>query len=350
MRAHSPATQTLYAQVLEATAAYDLDLVGGFAQGFAVERAVRKRTYLYWQIRDVTGHLRQVYLGPALDARAQGLRESLETYKERRRPILADLQRLSAAYVASGGAAHLGGHFPIVDALARAGIFRAGALLVGSHAFVSIGASLGVTWSGDTIATADVDISRDAFVTIACESLRAIDIPGVLQQVDPTFFLVPELDLKTPSSSMMSRSRGVKVDLLTTAKTPRDARPRVIAALGLAAQPLRYMDYLVLDEVARALFIGPHAILVNVPHAGRFALHKLAVSVLRAGGPSSIKAEKDRRQAEALILALAERQPGALALAADAARAHRDRGLARDIAKGARRISREAQGHVALLR
>lgn len=345
MRAHGPATQTLYAQLFEATAAYDIDLVGGFAQGFPVERVVRKRTYLYWQMRDVAGRLRQVYLGPALDPAAQALRESLEKYKERRRPILADLQRLSAAYVASGGAAHLGAHFAIVDALARAGLFRAGALLIGSHAFVSIGAALGVTWTGDTVATADVDISRDAFVTIACESLRAIDVPGVLQQVDPTFFLVPELDLKTPSSSMMSRTRGVKVDLLTTAKTPRDVRPRVVAPFGLAAQPLRYMDYLVRDDVARGLFIGAHAILVNIPHAGRFALHKLAVSMRRADGPSSIKAEKDRRQAEALILALADRQPGALALAAEAARAHHDRGLARDIAAGARKISPEAGGH-----
>jgi hypothetical protein len=346
VRAHGPATQTLYAQLFEATAAYDVDLVGGFAQGLAVERVVRKRTYLYWQIRDVAGKLRQVYLGPALDSRAQALRESLEQYKARRRPILADLQRLSAAYLASGGAGHLGGHFPIVDALARAGLFRAGAVLVGSHAFVSIGAALGVSWSGDTVATADIDISKDAFVTIACESLHPVDVPGVLTQVDPTFFLVPELDLKTPSSSMMSRTRGVKVDLLTTAKTPRDVRPRVVASFGLAAQPLRYMDYLVRDEVARGLFIGAHAILVNIPHAGRFALHKLAVSMRRGGGPSSIKAEKDRRQAEALILALAERQPGALALAIDAARAHHDRGLARDASAAARKLSSEAGRHL----
>ena len=349
MRAHGPATQTLYAQLFEATAAYDVDLVGGFAQGLAVERAVRKRTYLYWQMRDVAGHLRQVYLGPALDDGAQALRQSLEEYKKRRRPILVDLQRLSAAYLASGGAAHLGSHFPIVDALARAGLFRAGAVLVGSHAFVSIGAALGVSWSGDTVATADVDICRDAFVTIACESLQAIDVPGVLKQVDPTFFLVPELDLKTPSSSMMSRARGVRLDLLTTAKTPRDVRPRVVAPFGLAAQPLRYMDYLVRDEVSRGLFIGAHSILVNIPHAGRFALQKLAVSMRRAAGPSSIKSEKDRRQAAALILALADRQPGALVLAADAARAHHDRGLARDVWTAAKKISPEARRHFATL-
>lgn len=132
-------------------------------------------------------------------------------------------------------------------------------------------------------------------------------------------------------------------------KTPRDVRPRIIASFGLGAHPLRYMDYLVRDEVARGLFIGAHAILVNVPHAGRFALHKLAVSMRRGEGPSSIKAEKDRRQAEALILALAERQPGALALAADAARANRDRGFARDVWAGAKKLAPEARTLIASL-
>ncbi|HTQ48711.1 MAG TPA: GSU2403 family nucleotidyltransferase fold protein, partial [Polyangiaceae bacterium] len=89
--------------------------------------------------------------------------------------------------------------------------------------------------------------------------------------------------------------------------------------------------------------------LVNIPHAGRFALHKLAVSMRRAAGASSIKSEKDRRQAEALILALADRQPGALVLAADAARAHHDRGLARDVSAAAKKISPEARRHLATL-
>jgi hypothetical protein len=348
MRKHGPVTQTLYAQLAEATAAYEVELVGGFAQGLPIERQVRKGRYLYWQLRDVGGRLRQVYLGSRRDPAAVALRDALVGYSMRRRPILEDLQRLSAAYVASGGARHLGNHFPIVDALARAGLFRAGAVLVGSHAFVSIGAALGCSWSADTIATADVDICRDEFVTLACETLGPVDVPGVLKAVDPTFFLVPELDLKAPSTSMMSRARGVKVDLLTTAKTPRDVRPRSVAPFGLAAQPLRYMDYLVRDDVQHGLFIGPHALMVNIPHAGRFALHKLAVATRRTEGPSSIKAEKDRRQAEALLHSLAERQPGALRLAGNAAQAHPDRGLARDILAAAKRLPREVRRHVAL--
>jgi hypothetical protein len=346
MHPHGPVTQTLYAQLAEATAAYEVELIGGFAQGMPIERTVRNGSYLYWQLRDLGGRLRQVYLGPSRDSAARSLSAALVHYKDRRRPILADLQRLSAAYTASGGSRHIGSHFPIVDALARAGLFRAGAVLVGSHAFVSIGAALGVSWSGDTIATADVDICRDEFVTVACDELHPVDVPGVLTELDPTFFLVPELDLKRPSSSMMSRARGVKVDFLTTAKTPRDVRPRKVVPFGLAAQPLRYMDYLVRDDVQRGLFIGPHSLMINIPHPGRFGLHKLAISTRRAGGAGAIKAEKDRRQAEALILALAERQPGALAHARDAAKAHHDRGLLRDMLLAAKRISKEARAAV----
>ena len=51
----------------------------------------------------------------------------------------------------------------------------------------------------------------------------------------------------------------------------------------------------------------------------------------RAHGPASIKAQKDRRQAAALIEVLAAAQPGTLAAAARAALGHRDRGLIKDI-------------------
>ncbi|HEY1954851.1 MAG TPA: GSU2403 family nucleotidyltransferase fold protein [Polyangiaceae bacterium] len=107
-------------------------------------------------MRDVKGRLRQVYLGSANDERARALRDALVARKD---PPLADLERITAAYVASGGARHQGAHFAVIDTLARAGIFRAGAVLVGSHAFVSIGAALGTSSDAATIATADVDLS-----------------------------------------------------------------------------------------------------------------------------------------------------------------------------------------------
>jgi hypothetical protein len=75
----------------------------------------------------------------------------------------------------------------------------------------------------------------------------SLNVPGILNGLDPSFFLVPELDL----AKLSSRKSGIKVDLLTTASTPRDEGPRMVAPLGLAAQPLRYMDYLPCPRVSR---------------------------------------------------------------------------------------------------
>lgn len=347
MQRHAPATQTLYAQLVEAALAREVELAGGFANGLAVERTVRHTEYLYWQLRDLKGALRQVYLGPARDPAAIALRDALVRYKKEVGPAVEEIERLTAAYVASGGARHIGAHFRVVDALARAGLFRMGVVLVGSHAFVSIGAALGVSWSADVAGTADVDLCRDEYVTVACDEPGVVDLPGVLKSLDPSFFLVPELDLKAMSTSIASR-KGVKLDLLTTARTPRDARPRVVAPFGLAAQPLRYMDYLVRADVQRGLFIGARAIPLSIPHPGRFALHKLAVAARREGGPSSIKADKDRRQAALLIEALAEVQPGAIDHAVRAARQHRDRGLLRDIGVSLPRLPDRARERVRL--
>ena len=339
---HRPETQTLYAQLFEATAAYQVELLSGFSTGMPIERLVRDRPYLYWQLRDLSGQLKQVYLGSSQAPRGQALRDALLRYKEQRRPILADLKRLTATYVASGGARHYGQHYKVVDALARAGLFRAGAVLVGSHAFVSIGATIGVSFTADTTATADIDFCRDTYVSVACDDLQPIDLPGVLKEVDPSFFLVPELSLKAPRTSMKSRKGGIAVDFLTTAKTKRDTKLRSVAHFGLAAQPLRYMDYLVRDDIQRGLFLGASSVLVNIPHPGRFALHKLAVAALRVGGESSIKADKDRRQAAALILVLADEQPGALAHAMKEARSYHDKGLVKDIRTSLKRLPLEA--------
>jgi hypothetical protein len=346
---HRPETQTLYAQLFESTAAYEVELLGGFANGLPIEREVRQRSYLYWQLRDVHGKLKQIYLGPADDDRARALHATLTEYKDKRRPLLEDLERLTAAYVASGGARHIGAHWKVVDALARAGVFRASAVLVGSHAFVSIGAALGVSFDAGVAATGDVDICRDAQVSVACEDDEVIDLPGVLKEVDPSFFLVPELDLKAPSTSLKSRKAGVGVDLLTPARTARDTRPRPVARFGMAAQPLRYMDYLVREDVQRGLFIGPSSLLVNVPHPGRYAIHKLAVAARRVGGPTTIKADKDRRQAGALLSVLREQQPGAIAHAVAAATAYGDQGFLRDVRASAAMLPEEAARSIAEL-
>jgi hypothetical protein len=54
-------------------------------------------------------------------------------------------------------------------------------------------------------------------------------------------------------------------------------------------------------------------VLVQIPRPERFAIHKLIVADRRRDGPNSLKAVKDRAQAEFLIEALAEDRPDDLA-------------------------------------
>ena len=60
-------------------------------------------------------------------------------------------------------------------------------------------------------------------------------------------------------------------------------------------------------------------VLVQVPRPERFAMHKLIVAERCRAGPDSLKAAKDRAQADFLIAALAELRPDELRLAHDEA-------------------------------
>jgi hypothetical protein len=75
-------------------------------------------------------------------------------------------------------------------------------------------------------------------------------------------------------------------------------KPYDLRALGINAQPLRYMDFLCKD-VLRLPFGGLD---VSVPHPARFALLKLIVSGRRQ---KPVKRENDLRQAGQVIRALA---------------------------------------------
>ena len=74
-------------------------------------------------------------------------------------------------------------------------------------------------------------------------------------------------------------------------------KPYDLRALGINAQPLRYMDFLCKD-VLQLPFGGLD---VSVPHPARFALLKLIVSGRRQ---KPVKRENDLRQAEQVIRAL----------------------------------------------
>ncbi|MDH4140679.1 MAG: nucleotidyltransferase domain-containing protein, partial [Coriobacteriia bacterium] len=78
--------------------------------------------------------------------------------------------------------------------------------------------------------------------------------------------------------------------------------------LGAAAQPLRFLDYLI-DGPVRGAVVNGGGILVNVPRPARFAIHKLILASERPVATHA-KRGKDLAQAAEVLGTLVEERPG----------------------------------------
>lgn len=300
-----PAAHALYAQLLESVIA---DVDGGeIPVGTLVSKVIRARTYWYAQYAEV-GRQRQVYLGPeseALDERLDALRALWAARREdaKSRAVLVSM------LLAAGVQGLDNPSSKVLELLERHGVFRVGGVLVGSHAFAAYGPMLGVAW-GAAWKTADHRLR----VALA----ERADPPAALAESALPFRGVPALNPKSPSTSFSVRGRQLSVDVLTPLVDPQEYGPIFLPQLNVAAQPLRFLDYLVEDHQPAAL-VTRSGILVNVPTPARYALHKLVVSRERHVGEQA-KVRKDLGQAAQLIELLAEIRPGDLVLAWEALR------------------------------
>lgn len=177
----------------------------------------------------------------------------------------------------------------------------------GTHAFLNLGNLLGVRWSGELGRTEDVDVGHDPDLAVAVPGETA-DLPEPLRRVDSDFIPVPALDPTDPSTSFRIRGRTLRVSLLTPERGKPGSGPIGLPHLGVAAEPVRFLDYLLQDTQLAAVPIGS-GILIRVPDPARYALHKVVVSQRRPVAWAS-RARKDLRQAEAKLEALGELRPG----------------------------------------
>lgn len=200
-----------------------------------------------------------------------------------------------------------------VAALFNAGIFGKGAVLVGTHAFGVLLNELGVSASPFPL-TEDVDVARAQRIEIA--ALPESGLLALLKQTGLPFHEVPGLKRGEPSTSFKVRGRKLKIDLLVSGKRIPYRAIR-IPELGAYATALPYLAYLLGDPVMSILIGRDRLVPVAVPHAGRFLIHKLAVSTLRAASDSP-KREKDIVQSATLAAILAQEQDFVLQEAIDA--------------------------------
>jgi hypothetical protein len=305
--------QTLYAELLDQLRIADAEATVAGMTGPFVSKTIRGRTYWYLQRNGGTGK-RQIYLGvesPQLLARIEqgaGRRESLEADAQRRREMVAML-------TAGGMLGETAAVATVLRVLAEASVFRAGGVLVGTEAFRCLANLLGVRFESGSLGTADVDVAHDIMIPLGLrEDESTIPLLERLRVADPGFFAVPGLDAGEPSTSFKVRGRDLRVDFLTTMNSrQRSTRPVYLRHLGVAAQPLEGLDYLI-DGAIDAVVIAGNGLRVNVPSPARFALHKLWVAQERPASETA-KARKDVRQAEQLLAVLLDDRPGDIDLA-----------------------------------
>lgn len=276
-------------------------------RGSLTPRKINGRTYWYDRYR-IGNDIREHYLGeetPSLRQRLDRHEELRATRKERRRER-ARLVRLlrSERFLGTDGATG-----SLLAAFARAGVFRLDGMLAGTNAFRCYEGELGLRLSFDQSATTnDIDIASFDRLSVALGDTTTEPLAEVLR--DFQFEATPSLDAGKVWRWRQSSSQTL-VEFLTPSF--RDEEGLLdLAPLGVSAQSLHYLEF-ILEDAVQAAAVYREGILIRIPRPERFAVHKLIVADRRIEGPHGIRARKDLMQAELLLAILAQDRPADLA-------------------------------------
>lgn len=300
-----------YSEILQVLENTNLEFFGRtLREGTLVSRNIKNKTYWYFE-KMTDGKLEYVYIGPD----SVDISEQINLIKEIKPILLRQAKDLAQ----SGGYKFFGPAAKILSALGDAGLFAAGAVLVGTNAFLAYQNMLGVRWQTprDFLSTGDIDFAQSSRFSFGIplnvaeplkKSLLGLAATpfrrSLLQKGDPWIYQVKDGDV------------GFDIEFLTplTGPEPEESKTIKLPWLGVAAQPLRFMDYLIEGSSRVVVLPERGALLANVPDPGRFALHKLIVAERRPPG-NFVKKAKDRIQASAIIQVLAETAPEILTMA-----------------------------------
>lgn len=264
----------------------------------------------YWYVaRRVGTEMRFIYVGEDSDeirARIERIEELRTTAKNRQ----AERSRLVRLLRAEGLTPTDRATGSILSAMAAAGTFRLGGTIVGTNAFRLYEGELGIRLPlGGMANTGDIDIAQFEKLSVA---LQDQDDPS-LAETFTTLKFDPVPGLHNGRIWRWAQGgSGQLVEFLTPAFG--DETVRDLPALGVGAQALNYLNFLIAEPIhAAALYRS--GVLVQVPRPERYAIHKLIIADRRRDGAGSLKSAKDREQATFLIEAMAEDRPDDLARA-----------------------------------
>ena len=304
----SPAAQTNFAELFEQSLAATLNRSVSDLPGSFNKKTVKGRDYWYWQIRDLEGVNRQVYLGPD-DERLVKL---IQQHGEGKSRPSSDLGGLAAACVSLGCMSVISQHFAIINRMAEHGFFRTGGVLIGTHAFIAMANMLGVRWTSGW-RTSDVDFAHAGKnVSVALADNARADMHDAITSLE--MGLLPQNSLVAgPGATYITAKKDVRVDLLTPAGR-KDAVYHY-EPLNVSLQPLKFMEFSLERPTQTALIAGEQVVVVNIPSPMRYAMHKLVIMGEREEAFRT-KVSKDAGQVAALVEYGLLRSPVALKAAA----------------------------------
>ncbi len=299
---HSPIAHAAYHDLLRALR----DEAVGDLRGTPTRVTRNGRVYWYDSYR-VGSEVRKHYIGedsPELAARIARHGDERAPARQRR----SDRARLVRLLRAEGYLGLDPSTGSLMAALSGAGVFRLGGTVVGTHAFRLYEGELNLRLGLDHAAqTDDLDIASFERLSLALEDAAAPPVQQVL--ADFSFAPVPSLE-QGRTWRWRQTTGNALVEFLTPCFDGTEGL-RDLPALGVSAQSLHYLNFLIAEPI-RVPLLYRAGFLIQVPRPERYAIHKLIVADRRQAGPDQLKSRKDRAQAALLIEALAEDRPDEL--------------------------------------
>lgn len=284
--------QTAYAELFSQAQAFELNnalagLVGAFHK-----RVLKGRLYWYFGYRDIDQKVRMVYVGPDSE-RVQALVRRFEQIRQDQ--PLAPPARMA---IAAGCMPVAPKHFRVIRRLAEYGFFRAGGILIGSHAFRALGNMLGVRWLERAV-TPDLDFAHAGRnVSVALPADFRVDVRGALGSLEMGLLPLTQFGGRVGAQCRNPADSQLRLNFVTA--MTRDRSPAVMPDLNVSLEPLKFLEFVLEAPLRGCVFSNQGACVVNLPAPERYAVHKMMVYGERPVSERT-KANKDLLQAASLV-------------------------------------------------
>lgn len=263
--------QTSYAELYDMTRSAESARFATLRGSFH-RRQIKNKIYIYFNFRDADGHVRSAYVGPE-GGRVQALIDDFEQAKTASR-VEALAQRAQAC-IALGCSALPEKHFRIIHKLAHYGFFRWRGVLVGTHAYVAMGNTLGVRWTCNETTTGSEFAAAANRISIAMHANVEIPVHDAVSSLEMGLLPVRQFSGQTATQRRNPNEPALRIEFI--APTDDSRQVTQIHDLNITSQPRAFTDFLLEDTVPGVAFAKSGACTVNLPAPARLAIHDLIV-------------------------------------------------------------------------